>query len=44
LRPLFRDPDTRAGLTAALRGLGPVLRARRPVPGRVERCLRLLDG
>jgi GT2 family glycosyltransferase len=43
-RDARRDPDARAGMAAALRGLPWALRRRRPAAGPLERDLRLLDG
>jgi GT2 family glycosyltransferase len=44
LRGSLGDPEARAGLLAALGGIGHVLQERRPVPPHVERSIRLLEG
>ncbi len=42
--PALRDPAARAGVFAAVAGLGHVVRGRRPVPAWLERDLQRLDG
>src|SRR5581483_10012951 len=43
VRPALADPAARAGVVAALGGLGHVLRGRRPVPAWLERDLRRVN-
>jgi uncharacterized protein YbjT (DUF2867 family) len=43
VRQAFRDPSARAGLFAGLRGLGSVLRERRPTSHALERALRKVE-
>jgi GT2 family glycosyltransferase len=44
LRAAFADPEARAGLVAALGGIGYVLRERRRIPPHIEHAIRLLEG
>ena len=43
VRQAFRDPSARAGLVAGIRGLGWVLRERRPTSHSLERALRKVE-
>jgi N-acetylglucosaminyl-diphospho-decaprenol L-rhamnosyltransferase len=43
VRQAFRDPSARAGLLAGIRGLGWVLRERRPTSPALERALRQVE-
>jgi GT2 family glycosyltransferase len=44
VRPVLADPSARAGVADAVRGLGWVLRERRPIPAELELAVRALGG